>query len=655
MIEESGDRSTLRMFMSTIGAGVMGIVPRSRTTPRCAHRMPNGTAEDPNMMQLRRTGWIAFLTVLLIGIAPLHAATLPARLGVYRIPVDLEAETGFSPKGALLYQVIPTSSAGKAGLQAGDVITAIDGLPIRDFADLAERIGAFDAGEEATVDFLRDDVSSDVKVKLSAWVGETTSGAQRATLEFLRKLKAGIEEPGPALSGEIVDLRWQVGDRKEAVEELELLIARLPNQLSFRVLLLEYLKLLGRYDRFVELAQRLAKDHPDYPPLLLSQADALLARGNTGEAERLAGQVALGQHGSARRMNSITAEALQIWSLARLRQGKPLADPALGAALDGRPWRRPELEVVEYWRRNLDGARPYELAEGKGVSALEFRSASVLFGLAPYKMRGISIRVNDVEVPLAIVDTGASHTLLSTSTAEAAKVRIGTNGRTAAGSLAFTARAGFVEKLQIGDLVLRNVPVNVGNPPPLVMTAAKAALGVDLMHHLRFTLDYANDKVLVEPAWQAKDAAPKHPDAVWDIPLYTFSDHCMAQARVADGAYARTLIDSGNFAQTLVWPTWAKQNMLNHPGPVGSLLVYSMTDPQRMLKGLRLGDRTLPAWPVMDMPPITLDGIDLLDLLMGHDLLSQYKVTIDMQRRRLRLLSPGEKFAPPVGRKPIGI
>ena len=50
----------------------------------------------------------------------------------------------------------------------------------------------------------------------------------------------------------------------------------------------------------------------------------------------------------------------------------------------------------------------------------------------------------------------------------------------------------------------------------------------------------------------------------------------------------------------------------------------------------------------MDMPPVTLQGVDLLDLLMGHDLLSQYVVTIDMRGRRLRLRSHGDVVKPPV-------
>lgn len=181
------------------------------------------------------------------------------------------------------------------------------------------------------------------------------------------------------------------------------------------------------------------------------------------------------------------------------------------------------------------------------------------------------------------------------------------------------------------------------------------AIGVDIMHHLRFSLDYKNQKVKVEPARTSIVEAEETNEATWDIPLWTFADHVMSQAYLPNGNVARTLIDSGNFAQTLVWPTWAKQNLSNHPGETGSLFLYAMTNPQRSIKGLTLGGRPLPDWPVMDMPPVTLQGVDLLDLLMGHDLLSQYDVTIDMLNRRLRLRSPGSTHQPPVAKKPLAL
>lgn len=301
----------------------------------------------------------------------------------------------------------------------------------------------------------------------------------------------------------------------------------------------------------------------------------------------------------------------------------------------------------------LAGRPTYVVDAASRRSELELVRSGVFMGLAPYAMHGIPVTINGVSVPLAIIDTGASHTLISEQTAKGARVPVGTASRSAAGSLSFVARSGVVDELKIGGVVIRNLPVSVGNPPPMVMTKAKVAIGVDVMQHLRFTIDYPGRRVTVEPAvapMEEGDAA-----SVWDIPLWTFSEHCLSQAKLENGAFVRTLIDSGNFAFTLVWPDWARQHFPNHKGAGGSMLLYAFSDPQHKIRGLELGGRQLPEWPAVDMPPITLQGIDLLDLLMGHDLLSQYRVIIDMPGRRLRLVSTGKGWTPPTPPKPLAL
>src|SRR5690606_10623081 len=58
-------------------------------------------------------------------------------------------------RGALVTQVEPGSSAEQAGIQAGDVIVAIDGGPIDSSADLRNEIGLTRAGETVEVTALR--------------------------------------------------------------------------------------------------------------------------------------------------------------------------------------------------------------------------------------------------------------------------------------------------------------------------------------------------------------------------------------------------------------------------------------------------------------------------------------------------------------------
>ncbi len=57
--------------------------------------------------------------------------------------------------GALITDVQPNTPAERAGLQPGDIITAIDGDPVDDMNDLAARIQATPPGTTVTLEFMR--------------------------------------------------------------------------------------------------------------------------------------------------------------------------------------------------------------------------------------------------------------------------------------------------------------------------------------------------------------------------------------------------------------------------------------------------------------------------------------------------------------------
>ena len=59
------------------------------------------------------------------------------------------------------------SPAEQAGLEAGDVITAVDGDAVRDAAQLVQRIRAKDSGDEVTITYSRDGESETVDVTLA--------------------------------------------------------------------------------------------------------------------------------------------------------------------------------------------------------------------------------------------------------------------------------------------------------------------------------------------------------------------------------------------------------------------------------------------------------------------------------------------------------
>ena len=76
---------------------------------------------------------------------------------------DIEAK-----KGAFISEVMPGSAADKAGLKAGDVITAINGQTISSFAEMRAKIATSGAGKEIDLTYLRDGKSNNAKVTLQS-------------------------------------------------------------------------------------------------------------------------------------------------------------------------------------------------------------------------------------------------------------------------------------------------------------------------------------------------------------------------------------------------------------------------------------------------------------------------------------------------------
>lgn len=73
--------------------------------------------------------------------------------------------------GALISEVSAGGAAEAAGLQAGDVVTALNGIPITDQTDLTAQVRALAGGAEAEVTFTRDGESQTVTVTLGTFEG----------------------------------------------------------------------------------------------------------------------------------------------------------------------------------------------------------------------------------------------------------------------------------------------------------------------------------------------------------------------------------------------------------------------------------------------------------------------------------------------------
>ena len=99
--------------------------------------------------------------------------------GTVRLGVAYEDQDN----GALINEVVADSPAAEAGLQAGDVVTAVNGDPVDAERTLRERLLAYDPGDTITLDVLRDGetMSTDVtlaEVSMSDMMGEFPFGEE---------------------------------------------------------------------------------------------------------------------------------------------------------------------------------------------------------------------------------------------------------------------------------------------------------------------------------------------------------------------------------------------------------------------------------------------------------------------------------------------
>lgn len=87
-------------------------------------------------------------------------------LGVSYIMIPAEQAVRMNyPQGALLQQVVDGSTAAEAGLKVGDVITELDGTPLRD-TELATIINKKKIGDQMKIKYWRDGETAEVTVTL---------------------------------------------------------------------------------------------------------------------------------------------------------------------------------------------------------------------------------------------------------------------------------------------------------------------------------------------------------------------------------------------------------------------------------------------------------------------------------------------------------
>ena len=117
-----------------------------------------------------------------------HGKVEHARLGVtlQDLSAPLAASFGLNaPDGALVSSVMPDSAAAKAGLKPGDVITGVDGEPVRVAGDVSSRVGLARPGDKLKLELWRDKSRLSETVALGRAdkdVQEASAPAERGSL-----------------------------------------------------------------------------------------------------------------------------------------------------------------------------------------------------------------------------------------------------------------------------------------------------------------------------------------------------------------------------------------------------------------------------------------------------------------------------------------
>ena len=92
-------------------------------------------------------------------------------LGVSMQDISTELAREFKMEtrsGALVAEVVPDSPADKAGLKAGDVITALDGKPMKDGRNIKLAVANYAPGQKLSADVLRDGKKMNVDITVTA-------------------------------------------------------------------------------------------------------------------------------------------------------------------------------------------------------------------------------------------------------------------------------------------------------------------------------------------------------------------------------------------------------------------------------------------------------------------------------------------------------
>jgi hypothetical protein len=243
------------------------------------------------------------------------------------------------------------------------------------------------------------------------------------------------------------------------------------------------------------------------------------------------------------------------------------------------------------------------------------------------------VSINQAAPRAVVLDTGATSVDCSMELAREAGLQAVSTSTAVLGGREVTVYLGIADSVRVGDLEVRNVPVQWHDSPPL--GDSQGVMGTTFFYHFRTTIDYANRQFLLRPK-NTRALAAEGRNA---LPLWLANEHIpVTLGRLNDFGPRLVTLDTGGIGRGLDTTVEIAKRAgiavdLSHPiagpGPVG----YPIT-PDRISLGDAVG-RHVPGIARQNPP-----GDDLMFDTIGNftDLFFRpFAVTFDFAAMKLHV------------------
>lgn len=256
----------------------------------------------------------------------------------------------------------------------------------------------------------------------------------------------------------------------------------------------------------------------------------------------------------------------------------------------------------------------------------------------------VGVVLNHQEYVTLLLDTGASHTMVTPETAKRLRMHLPADAPKQTGVVAGGQEVEFVvaqlAAIAVGDAVMENLPVGV----TLVFPEAPlvdGVLGGDFLQQFTVRLDYAASRLWLEPRQGTLAALPPVTAAgQGPIPLRLVNNLVLLRAVLNHQEPVTLLLDTGA-THTLLHPDTVARVGLQPPthAPQASAAVFggrTMRFPLVQLAALAVGDAMVKDLPVGVF--LALPRAPSVQGILGGDFLQHFIVTLDYPTNQLWLV-----------------